>query len=180
MICGANEIDQHFIGVEIERDVKRIQWGDIGFARINDQCVQCQQALSSMRGIEIGHVFLLGTKYSEAMDAKFLAQDGKKYPCVMGCYGIGVSRIVAAAIEQNNDERGIIWPDAMAPFQVAIVPMQMHKAYRVKEKAFEIYEKLKFMGIDVLLDDRRERAGAGSCRQHLKLLTGDGRKPVDE
>jgi prolyl-tRNA synthetase len=115
--------------------------------------------LKFARGIEVGHVFQLGDKYSQSMNLAVLGEDSKSFHPQMGCYGIGVSRIVAAAIEQNNDERGIIWPDAMAPFQVAIVPMQMHKAYRVKEKAFEIYEKLKFMGFDVLLDDRRERAG---------------------
>jgi prolyl-tRNA synthetase len=115
--------------------------------------------LKFARGIEVGHVFQLGDKYSKEMNLVALGEDGKAFHPQMGCYGIGVSRIVAAAIEQNNDEKGIIWPDAMAPFQVVIVPMQMHKAYRVKEKAFELYEKLRFMGIDVLLDDRRERAG---------------------
>lgn len=115
--------------------------------------------LKFARGIEVGHVFQLGDKYSKSMNLTVLGEDGKAFYPQMGCYGIGVSRIVAASIEQNHDDRGIIWPDPMTPFQVAIVPMQMHKAYRVKEKAFELYEKLRFMGLEVLLDDRRERAG---------------------
>lgn len=115
--------------------------------------------LKFARGIEVGHVFQLGDKYSQAMNLSVLDEAGKAFHPQMGCYGIGVSRIVAAAIEQNNDERGIIWPQAMAPFQIAIVPMQLHKAYRVREKAFELYEKLRFIGFDVLLDDRKERAG---------------------
>src|SRR3990167_3509133 len=107
--------------------------------------------LKFARGIEVGHVFQLGDKYSKAMNLTVLGEDGKSLHPQMGCYGIGVSRIVAAAIEQNNDERGIIWPDAMAPFQVAIVPMQMHKAYRVKEKAFQLYEQCKSLGFSVLM-----------------------------
>lgn len=115
--------------------------------------------LKFARGIEVGHIFQLGDKYSKSMQLNMLDESGKSFHPQMGCYGIGVSRIVAAAIEQNNDEKGIIWPQAMAPFQLVIIPMQMHKSYRVKEKAFELYEKLKFMGVDVLLDDRNERAG---------------------
>lgn len=111
------------------------------------------------RGIEVGHVFQLGDKYSQSMNLSVLGNDGKSFHPQMGCYGIGVSRIVAAAIEQNHDKSGIIWPTAMAPFQIAIIPMQMHKAYRVREKAFALYEKLRFMGFDVLMDDRQERAG---------------------
>ena len=115
--------------------------------------------LKFARGIEVGHVFQLGDKYSKVMNLSVLGEDGKSFYPHMGCYGIGVSRIVAASIEQNHDKNGIIWPTAMAPFQVAIVPMQLHKAYRVREKAFALYEKLKFAGFEVLMDDRYERAG---------------------
>lgn len=115
--------------------------------------------LKFARGIEVGHVFQLGDKYSKSMNLNVLDENGRALHPQMGCYGIGVSRIVAAAIEQNNDKNGIIWPDAMAPFQVAIVPMQMHKAYRVRETAMKLYEELRAAGFDVLLDDRNERAG---------------------
>jgi len=115
--------------------------------------------LKFARGIEVGHVFQLGDKYSKSMNLNVLDENGKALHPQMGCYGIGVSRIVAAAIEQNNDKNGIIWPDAMAPFQIAIVPMQMHKAYRVRELAMKLYEELRAAGFDVLLDDRNERAG---------------------
>lgn len=115
--------------------------------------------LKFARGIEVGHVFQLGDKYSQSMNLTVLGENGKSFYPQMGCYGIGVSRIIAAAIEQNHDEKGIIWPDAMAPFQVAIVPMQMHKAYRVREQAMKLYDALKNAGWDVLLDDRTERAG---------------------
>ena len=112
-----------------------------------------------MRGIEVGHVFQLRTKYAEAMNATFLDQNGKAQVMEMGCYGIGITRIVAAAIEQNNDERGIIWTDAMAPFQAVIVPMNYKKSEAVREAADALYEQLKAAGVDVLLDDRDERAG---------------------
>lgn len=115
--------------------------------------------LKFARGIEVGHIFQLGDKYSKSMNLTVLGEDGKTLHPQMGCYGIGVSRIVAAAIEQNHDEKGIKWPDAMAPFQVAIVPMQMHKAYRVRELAMKLYDELKNAGWDVLLDDRAERPG---------------------
>lgn len=111
------------------------------------------------RGIEVGHVFQLGDKYSQSMNLTVLGEDGKALHPQMGCYGIGVSRIVAAAIEQNHDAKGIIWPDAMAPFQVAIVPMQMHKSYRVRELAMKLHDELTAAGFSVLLDDRNERAG---------------------
>lgn len=115
--------------------------------------------LKFARGIEVGHVFQLGDKYSKSMNLTVLGEDGKAFHPQMGCYGIGVSRIVAACIEQNHDANGIIWPDPMAPFQIAIVPMQFHKAYRVRETALALYESLKNAGFDVLLDDRNERAG---------------------
>lgn len=111
------------------------------------------------RGIEVGHIFQLGTKYSEAMKASVQNEEGHNQIVTMGCYGIGVTRIVAAAIEQSHDERGIIWPDAIAPFHVAILPMNMHKSYRVKEVAEKLYADLKAQGIDVIFDDRKERPG---------------------
>jgi prolyl-tRNA synthetase len=111
------------------------------------------------RGIEVGHIFQLGTNYSEKMNCGVLGPDGKNVTLEMGCYGIGVSRVVASAIEQNHDKFGIIWPDAIAPFQVAIVPMNMHKSERVKEAAQKLYAELTAAGIDVLFDDRKERPG---------------------
>lgn len=115
--------------------------------------------LKFARGIEVGHVFQLGDKYSKSMNLSVLGENGKALHPQMGCYGIGVSRIVAAAIEQNHDDKGIIWKDAMTPFQIAIVPMQMHKAYRVRELAMKLYTELKSCGFEVLLDDRHERPG---------------------
>ena len=111
------------------------------------------------RGIEVGHIFQLGTKYSEAMKAAVQGEDGRNQTLTMGCYGIGVTRVVAAAIEQNFDDRGIVWPDAIAPFQVAILPMNMHKSYRVQELAEKLYAELRAQGIEVLMDDRKERPG---------------------
>ncbi|GAK24222.1 prolyl-tRNA synthetase [Vibrio sp. JCM 19052] len=111
------------------------------------------------RGIEVGHIFQLGNVYSEAMNCGVLGPDGKNVILEMGCYGIGVSRVVASAIEQNHDKYGIIWPDALAPFQVAIVPMNMHKSEEVKEAAEKLYAELTAMGIEVLFDDRKERPG---------------------
>lgn len=111
------------------------------------------------RGIEVGHIFQLGRKYSESMNAMVQDEDGKLQTMTMGCYGIGVSRVVAAAIEQNHDDRGIIWPDALAPFSVALIPMNMHKSELVKEYAEALYEALVEMGVEVLFDDRKERPG---------------------
>ena len=111
------------------------------------------------RGIEVGHIFQLGTKYSEAMNAVVLGEDGKSHVMPMGCYGIGVSRIVAAAIEQNHDENGICWPEPLAPFQVAILPMNAAKSYRVREAAEKLYDELRAANVEVLLDDRNVRPG---------------------
>ncbi len=111
------------------------------------------------RGIEVGHIFQLGTKYSEAMNANVLDVNGKAKTLLMGCYGVGVSRIVAAAIEQNHDDRGIIWPKAIAPFKVGILPMNMHKSHRVKELAEKLYKAFTDAGIEVMFDDRKERPG---------------------
>jgi prolyl-tRNA synthetase len=116
-------------------------------------------SLNLARGIEVGHIFQLGTKYSEAMNAVVLGEDGKSHVMPMGCYGIGVSRIVAAAIEQNHDESGICWPEPLAPFQVAILPMNAKKSHRVREAAESLYRELTAAGVDVLLDDRNLRPG---------------------
>ena len=111
------------------------------------------------RGIEVGHIFQLGKKYSEAMKATVQGEDGRPLTMTMGCYGIGVTRVVAAAIEQSHDERGIIWPEAIAPFQIAIIPMNMHKSEKVKDFAENLYRTLNAQGVEVLFDDRNERAG---------------------
>jgi len=115
--------------------------------------------LSIKRGIEVGHIFQLGDKYSKAMKAAVLDENGKNIIMTMGCYGIGVSRVVASAIEQNNDDKGIIWPDAIAPFNVVIIPMNMHKSERTREACEQLYNQLVDAGIDTLFDDRKERAG---------------------
>ena len=123
--------------------------------------------LQIKRGIEVGHIFQLGTKYSETMDASVLDENGKSRIVTMGCYGIGVSRIVASAIEQNHDERGIIWPDAMAPFQIAIVPLNMQKSEAVASCAEKLYQQLSGAGVEVLLDDRNERPGVKFAEMEL-------------
>jgi len=163
-ICGANQDDIHLTGVNwgrdcpepIEFDLRMVLEGDF-CARSTDQ--QDDSRLSISRGIEVGHIFQLGTKYSEAMKATCLDNNGKAALMPMGCYGIGVSRIVAAAIEQNNDARGIIWPDAIAPFQIVITPIGYKKSDKVKNFCDELYQQLSSLGIEVLLDDRNERPG---------------------
>lgn len=157
--CGANEDDYHFVNVNWERDVTLTETHDLRFVQEGDASPDGKGTLTMTRGIEVGHIFQLGDSYSRSMNATVLNEEGKAIPIKMGCYGIGVSRIVAAAIEQNHDENGIIWPDAMAPFQVAIVPMNMHKSYRVREAAEKLYEGLQNAGFEVVLDDRKVRAG---------------------
>ena len=132
---------------------------DVRSVRIGEQCPRCDGHLSIRRGIEVGHIFQLGTKYSQALNATCLDEQGKATVMTMGCYGIGVSRIVASAIEQNNDAQGIIWPNSIAPFHVALLPMNMHKSYRVREAAEKLYDELCAAGIEVLFDDRKERPG---------------------
>jgi len=157
--AGANVDGKHFVGINWERDVALPQVADIRNVVEGDPSPDGKGTLLIKRGIEVGHIFQLGTKYSEAMKASVQGEDGRNQMLTMGCYGIGVTRVVAAAIEQNNDERGILWPDAIAPFQVAILPMNMHKSFRVKELAEELYSTLRAKGIDVLMDDRKERPG---------------------
>ncbi|GAB2947640.1 proline--tRNA ligase [Hafnia psychrotolerans] len=157
--AGANIDGQHYFGINWERDLPLPQIADIRNVVEGDISPDGKGTLLIKRGIEVGHIFQLGTKYSEAMNATVQGEDGRNQVMTMGCYGIGVTRVVAAAIEQNHDERGIIWPAAIAPFQVAILPMNMHKSFRVKDAAEELYQTLRAKGIDVILDDRKERPG---------------------
>lgn len=156
---GANIDGKHFFGVNWDRDVQLGQVEDLRNVVEGDLSPCGQGTLQLKRGIEVGHIFQLGTAYSEAMNCGVLDANGKNSILEMGCYGIGVSRVVASAIEQNNDEYGIVWPEALAPFTVAIVPMNMYKSDRVKEAAEKLYAELTAMGIDVLFDDRKERPG---------------------
>ncbi|AUX73546.1 proline--tRNA ligase [Erwinia pyrifoliae] len=157
--AGANVDGQHFSGINWDRDLPLPRIADIRNVVEGDASPDGKGTLQIKRGIEVGHIFQLGTKYSEAMKASVQGEDGRNQILTMGCYGIGITRIVAAAIEQNHDERGIIWSPALAPFQVAILPMNMQKSFRVKELAEELYHQLRAKGIDVILDDRKERPG---------------------
>ncbi len=157
--AGANVDGKHFTGINWQRDLPLPHVADIRNVVEGDPSPDGKGTLQIKRGIEVGHIFQLGTKYSEAMKAAVQGEDGRNQILTMGCYGIGITRIVAAAIEQNHDDRGIIWPAALAPFQVAILPMNMHKSFRVKELAEELYAQLRAKGIEVILDDRKERPG---------------------
>ena len=157
--AGANIDGKHYFGINWDRDVATPEIADIRNVVAGDPSPDGQGTLLIKRGIEVGHIFQLGTKYSEALKASVQGEDGRNQILTMGCYGIGVTRVVAAAIEQNYDERGIVWPDAIAPFQVAILPMNMHKSFRVQELAEKLYSELRAQGIEVLLDDRKERPG---------------------
>lgn len=160
-ICGANEADFHFTGVNWGRDLPEPDLvADLRNVIEGDPSPDGQGLLAIERGIEVGHVFYLGTKYSRVMNASFLAENGKPAPFEMGCYGIGITRLPAAAIEQNHDERGIIWPDAIAPFTLVICPIGMDRSAEVKAAAENLYGDLLAAGVDVLLDDRGERPGA--------------------
>ena len=157
--AGANIDGKHYFGINWDRDVATPEVADIRNVVAGDPSPDGKGTLLIKRGIEVGHIFQLGTKYSEAMKASVQGEDGRNQTLTMGCYGIGVTRVVAAAIEQNFDDRGIVWPDAIAPFQVAILPMNMHKSYRVQELAEKLYAELRAQGIEVLMDDRKERPG---------------------
>jgi prolyl-tRNA synthetase len=159
-ITGANEDDHHYTGVNIGRDFPEAEVADLRNVVAGDPSPDGQGTLEICRGIEVGHIFQLRTKYAEALNCKFLNEQGKEQIMEMGCYGIGVSRILGAAIEQNNDARGIIWPDAIAPFQVAIVPMGYAKSDAVRDAANALYTELVAAGIDAFLDDRDERPGS--------------------
>ena len=159
-VCGANEADAHITGVNWGRDLPEPELiADLRNVVEGDPSPDGQGALAIERGIEIGHIFYLGTKYSAAMNATFLDENGKARPFEMGCYGIGITRLPAAAIEQNHDERGMIWPDAIAPFTVVICPIGMDRSEAVKTEAFKLYNNLLAAGVDVILDDRGERPG---------------------
>ena len=158
-VCGANEDGKHLKGVNWERDLPAPLSADLRNVIDGDPSPDGDGTLGIARGIEVGHIFQLGKKYSEAMKANVLDEQGKEQAMIMGCYGIGVSRIVAAAIEQNNDDNGMIWPDAIAPFQIALLPMNMKKSQRVREAAEALYEELVTAGFEVLLDDRPVRPG---------------------
>jgi len=157
--AGANVDDKHFFGINWERDVPLPEIADLRSVAAGDPAADGSGTLELIRGIEVGHIFQLGTKYSEAMNAVVMDEDGRAAHPWMGCYGIGVSRIVAAAIEQNHDDKGIIWPEPIAPFQIAILPLNHHKAHRVRERAEALYDALTRAGVDVLLDDRPLRPG---------------------
>lgn len=157
--AGANIDHKHYFGINWQRDLPLPDVYDLRNVVDGDPSPDGKGTVQIKRGIEVGHIFQLGTKYSEAMKASVQNEDGHNQTVTMGCYGIGVTRIVAAAIEQSHDDKGIIWSDAIAPFQVAILPMNMHKSYRVKEVAEKLYCDLQANGIDVIFDDRKERPG---------------------
>ncbi len=158
-VTGANKDGFHFTGVNFDRDITTYQVADLRNVVEGDPSPCGKGKLVIRRGIEVGHIFQLGDRYSSAMKAGVLNEEGKHQIMTMGCYGVGVSRIVAAAIEQNHDEYGIKWPAAIAPFQVAIVPMNMHKSVRIQEAAEQLYKELSAAGFEVLFDDRKERPG---------------------
>jgi prolyl-tRNA synthetase len=177
-VCGANKKDAHFTGVNWGRDLEVPTPADLRNVVEGDPSPTGKGFLKIARGIEVGHIFALGQKYSEAMGASVLDETGKQATMYMGCYGIGVTRVVAAAIEQNHDSRGIIWPDAIAPFQVVVVPINAPKSPRVRETAERLYNELIAAGIDALLDDRDERPGVKFADSELigiphRVVVGD-------
>jgi prolyl-tRNA synthetase len=159
MTTGANKDDHHIRGVAVERDFKPDQWADVRTVEAGEGCPHCDNGvLEIFKGMEIGHIFKLGTKYSESMGATVLNQEGKEVPIVMGSYGIGVERIMTAAIEQNHDTDGIIWPRSLAPFDVVVTITNM-KQDELRAAGEKLYHELEQAGLAVLLDDRDERAG---------------------
>ena len=159
-VCGANEAGYHLTGVNWGRDLPEPVVADIRNAVVGDPSPDGKGALEICRGIEVGHVFQLGTRYSEAMKCAYLDENGKSQPMVMGCYGIGVTRLLGAAIEQGHDEKGILWPISMAPFELVICPVGYDKSEMVRQAADELHHQLQNAGIDLVLDDRGERPGA--------------------
>jgi prolyl-tRNA synthetase len=157
--AGANQDGKHYFGINWSRDVEMPPQADLRNVIEGDPSPDGTGSIQLARGIEVGHIFQLGTKYSESMNAVVLGEDGKSHVMPMGCYGIGVSRIVAAAIEQNHDDNGICWPEPIAPFQVAILPMNAKKSHRVREAAEQLYSELQEAGVEVILDDRNVRPG---------------------
>ncbi|HUP20180.1 MAG TPA: proline--tRNA ligase [Gemmatimonadota bacterium] len=176
-VAGANRTDHHVTGLEIGRDVEPDQWADVALLVGGDACPRCGEGLDEGRGIEVGHVFKLGTKYSEAMDAAYLDENGERRHFQMGCYGLGVTRTAAAAIEQNHDEGGIVWPTAIAPFEVEVIPLNMDSE-AVVAAAEEIYAASRQAGLEALLDDRPDRAGSKFADADLvgipwRIVVGD-------
>ncbi len=157
-VAGANKINSHYLNVNENRDFAVEKFGDLRNVENGDPCPKCSGRIQIKRGIEVGHIFKLGDKYSKSLKSKFLDKDGKEKNMLMGCYGIGVGRIIAAAIEQNHDQDGIIWPIPIAPFQVTIIPLNS-KESACYDAAFQLYESLSKNNIDVLVDDRKERPG---------------------
>jgi len=157
-VTGANKKDKHFINVNIKRDFEVKEWADIRYITESDKCPKCKKKIQIKYAIEVGHTFKLGTKYSKTLEAKFLDKQGKEQIIIMGCYGIGVNRILAAAIEQNNDKDGISWPASIAPYEALVLPVDMADK-KIVQAAEKIYKDLKKAGVDVLLDDRDLRAG---------------------
>ncbi|MFN3579849.1 MAG: proline--tRNA ligase [Pseudomonas sp.] len=169
-VCGANQDGYHYTGVNWERDARYDMTADLRNVQEGDASPDGDGTLVIRRGIEVGHIFQLGSKYSQAMNCNVLNEQGKASTLIMGCYGIGVSRVVAAAIEQNHDERGIIWPDALAPFQVVLVPMKIESSEAVQVATQELYEGLQQAGVDVLLDDRDKKVSPGVKFADMDLL----------
>ncbi|HEY2083966.1 MAG TPA: proline--tRNA ligase, partial [Verrucomicrobiae bacterium] len=159
MTTGANEDGFHFRSVSIERDIPVTKWADLRTVSAGEPCAKCGKSLKIRRAIEVGHIFILGTKYSEKLNATFLAEDGSRRLCVMGCYGIGVTRTMQAVIEQCNDKDGIIWPLSVAPFAVCITPLSVAPESQAMKLAKQFYDELTQRGIEVILDDRDERPG---------------------
>jgi prolyl-tRNA synthetase len=158
MVTGGNENDVHFDNVNTPRDYQVTHYADLRKAVVNDPCARCGKPLKMRKGIEVGHIFKLGTKYSETLHATYLDQAGKEKLIVMGCYGIGVGRTIAAAIEQHHDKDGIIFPLALAPYHVLILPVNVNEP-KIHEAAFKIYNALNSDGMEALMDDRDERPG---------------------
>lgn len=159
MTTGANEDGFHLRHVDVARDIQVDHWADLRLVQSGEPCARCRQPLKSRRAIEVGHVFKLGTKYSEALGAEFLDESGVRHPCVMGCYGIGVTRTLQAVIEQSNDKDGIIWPMSVAPYQVCITPLNVAPEGAAMQLAERLYAELTAAGVEVILDDRDERPG---------------------
>ena len=177
-VCGANQNEQHLSGVNWSRDLPEPETADLRNVVAGDASPDGKGVLNIVRGIEVGHIFQLGDNYSEKLNANVLAESGKSQILTMGCYGIGVSRVVAAAIEQNHDDRGIIWPLALAPFQVVLVPINAHKSARLREAAEAMYQTLVKAGFDILLDDRGQRPGVAFADMDLigiphRLILGE-------
>jgi prolyl-tRNA synthetase len=158
MFTGANTDDVHLRGVDVERDIDVGLWADLREVTAGQRCVRCGERLEIRRAIEVGHIFKLGDRYARAMGAEVLAPDGRRVPVIMGSYGIGIERAMAAIVETHHDDRGIVWPLSVAPFQVAVVPAQSDDA-AVAEAAEDIYKALTSNGIETIIDDRPERAG---------------------